>query len=130
MGGKEVVRGFYVRPSKLQDPFKWRTGVVMHIGKLSTTLCPYTAALVVDNGHSNLLAGVLLVKEWKQVMFTRTVGHDTNVSPTCSSRYSRKLFDTRMQSGNVMGFFEAWLLLRTLHLRVPHQSQTVTPLAQ
>ena len=35
--------------------------------------------------------------------------------------------------GNMMGSLEAWLLLRslrTLHLRVPRQSQTATELAQ
>jgi len=45
---------------------------------------------------------------------------------------TRKLFEMRTQCGNMMGSFEAWLLLRslrTLHLRVPRQSQTGTAIA-
>lgn len=83
-----------------------------------------------------MLAGVLVVQtveEWKQVMSTQIVGRDLNVPPTCSLRCSHKLFYARTQCGNVIGSFEAWLLLRslrTLHLRVPRQSQTGTALAQ
>jgi len=86
-------------PPPLQDPFKWGADIVMH------------SATKYLGGHSDLLGGVLVVKtveEWKQ------------------------LFDMRTQCGNVMGSFEAWLLLRslrTLHLRVPRQSQTGTAIA-
>ncbi|KAF9653458.1 cystathionine gamma-synthase [Thelephora ganbajun] len=86
-------------PPPLQEPFKWGADIVMH------------SATKYLGGHSDLLGGVLVVKtveEWNQ------------------------LFETRTQCGNVMGSFEAWLLLRslrTLHLRVPRQSQTGTALA-
>jgi len=87
-------------PPPLQDPFKWGADIVMH------------SATKYLGGHSDLLGGVLVVKtveEWKQLLYTRT------------------------QCGNVIGSLEAWLLLRslrTLHLRVPRQSQTGTALAQ
>ncbi|KAK7695476.1 hypothetical protein QCA50_000112 [Cerrena zonata] len=63
-------------------------------------------------GHSDLLCGVLVAKtkeEWE------------------------KLWHARTYFGNMMGSLEAWLLLRslrTLHLRVPRQSETATKLAQ
>lgn len=99
VGGKLVVDSTF-GPPPLQDPWKWGADVVMH------------SASKYLGGHSDLLAGVLVVKtveEWKQ------------------------LFDIRSQCGNVMGSLESWLLLRslrTLHLRVPRQSQTATAIAQ
>jgi len=86
-------------PPPLQEPFKWGADVVMH------------SATKYLGGHSDFVGGVLVVKaveEWNQ------------------------LFKTRTYCGNMMGSFEAWLLLRslrTLHLRVPRQSQTGTALA-
>ena len=83
-----------------------------------------------------MLAGVLVVKtveEWREVTSTQIFRHNVNLSLTSPLRYSFKLFDARTQCGSVMGSFEAWLLLRslrTLHLRVPRQSQTATALAQ
>ncbi|KAH8118390.1 cystathionine gamma-synthase [Phellopilus nigrolimitatus] len=87
-------------PPPLQYPFKWGADCVMHSGTKYF------------GGHSDLLCGVLVVKtvdEWKQ------------------------LWENRTFMGNMMGSLEAWLLLRslrTLHLRVPRQSQTATGLAQ
>ncbi|KZP27056.1 PLP-dependent transferase [Athelia psychrophila] len=63
-------------------------------------------------GHSDLLCGVLVVKtlpEW-------------NV-----------LWSDRTYAGSMLGSMESWLLLRslrTLHLRVPRQSESATTIAQ
>lgn len=64
------------------------------------------------NGHSDVLAGALVTARddefWKRVKYVRTMG------------------------GAVLGPFEAWLLLRgmrTLHLRVRHQSQSALAIA-
>ncbi|TFY83826.1 hypothetical protein EWM64_g191 [Hericium alpestre] len=87
-------------PPPLQYPFKWGADLIMH------------SATKYFGGHSDLLSGVLIVKtldEWSE------------------------LFMQRIGQGNVMGSLEAWLLLRslrTLHLRVPRQSETATALAQ
>lgn len=87
-------------PPPLQDPFKWGADCVMHSG---------TKYL---GGHSDLLSGALVVKtssEWDRLQVDRTF------------------------LGSVMGSLESWLLLRslrTLHLRVPRQSETATGLAQ
>jgi len=87
-------------PPPLQDPFKWGADIVMHSGTKYF------------GGHSDLLAGILVVKtkeEW----------------------YS--LWSDRTFIGNVPGSLESWLLLRslrTLHLRVPRQSTNATVLAQ
>ncbi|KAG8982013.1 hypothetical protein FRC05_000155 [Tulasnella sp. 425] len=86
VGGKLVVDATF-GPPPLQDPFEFGADC-----------------------HSDLLAGVLVVKEldvWKQ------------------------LFQDRVNLGGVMGSMESWLLLRslrTLHLRVPRQSQTAQQL--
>ncbi|KAA1466212.1 cystathionine gamma-synthase [Dentipellis sp. KUC8613] len=86
-------------PPPLQYPLKWGADIVMHSGTKYF------------GGHSDLLCGVLVTKsieEWND------------------------LFMQRVGQGNMMGSFEAWLLLRslrTLHLRVPRQSQTATALA-
>ncbi|KAI0774370.1 cystathionine gamma-synthase [Fomes fomentarius] len=87
-------------PPPLQYPFKWGADVVMHSGTKYF------------GGHSDLLCGVLVVptlEKWKQLWHIRTF------------------------LGNMMGSFEAWLLLRslrTLHLRVPRQSDNAYGLAQ
>ncbi|GJE84420.1 cystathionine gamma-synthase [Phanerochaete sordida] len=87
-------------PPPLQYPFKWGTDVVLHSGTKYF------------GGHSDLLCGVLVVKskeEWSELWSQRTF------------------------LGSMMGSLEAWLLLRslrTLHLRVPRQSENATALAK
>jgi len=87
-------------PPPLQYPFKWGADMVMHSGTKYF------------GGHSDLLCGVLIARaldEWNL------------------------LFSDRTYVGSMMGSLDAWLLLRslrTLHLRVPRQSQTATELAQ
>lgn len=99
VGGKLIVDATFA-PPPLQNPLLWGADVVMHSGTKYF------------GGHSDLLAGVLIVKsdeEWK------------------------KLWNNRTYIGNVMGSLESWLLLRslrTLHLRVIRQSQTATALAE
>jgi cystathionine beta-lyase/cystathionine gamma-synthase len=81
-------------PPPLQDPFKWGADCIMHSG---------TKYL---GGHSDLLCGVLVVQNKED---------------------REKLWHDRTYMGNVMGSLESFLLLRslrTLHLRVPRQSQT------
>lgn len=86
-------------PPPLQNPLKWGADVVMH------------SATKYLGGHTDLLGGVLVVKteeEWN------------------------KLWVHRSFIGNTLGSLESWLLLRslrTLHLRIPRQSQTATALA-
>lgn len=61
------------------------------------------------------------------------LNHDVNHLLTCSLPFSHKLSNLRSHCGNNIGSLEAWLLLRslrTLHLRVPRQSQTATAIAQ
>ncbi|KAG7097068.1 hypothetical protein E1B28_004455 [Marasmius oreades] len=99
VGGKLVVDSTFA-PPPLQYPFKFGADCVLH------------SATKYFGGHSDLLAGVLIVKtdeEWSTLMHDRTY------------------------MGMVMGSLEAWLLLRslrTLHLRVPRQSETATALVQ
>jgi len=87
-------------PPPLQNPFKWGADLVMH------------SATKYMGGHSDLLGGVLIAKsaeEWQELRNDRTY------------------------LGNMMGSLEAWLLLRslrTLHIRVPHQSNTATALVK
>ncbi|KAI0693788.1 cystathionine gamma-synthase [Cytidiella melzeri] len=87
-------------PPPLQYPFKWGTDIVLHSGTKYF------------GGHSDLLCGVLVVRtedEWKALWTQRTY------------------------LGSTMGSLEAWLLLRslrTLHLRVPRQSENATELVQ
>ncbi|RPD67063.1 cystathionine gamma-synthase [Lentinus tigrinus ALCF2SS1-7] len=87
-------------PPPLQYPFKWGADVILHSGTKYF------------GGHSDLLCGVLVVptlEKWKELAHIRTF------------------------LGNMMGSFESWLLLRslrTLHLRVPRQSENSTGLAQ
>ncbi|KAK0498754.1 Cys/Met metabolism PLP-dependent enzyme-domain-containing protein [Armillaria luteobubalina] len=72
----------------------------------------YLTATKYFGGHSDLLGGVLVVKtldDWTALHHNRTY------------------------MGNVIGSLDAWLLLRslrTLHLRVPRQSETATVLAK
>lgn len=86
-------------PPPLQYPFKFGADCILHSGTKYF------------GGHSDLLCGVLVVKtreEWATLQHERTF------------------------LGSMMGSLEAWLLLRslrTLHLRVPHQSATATSLA-
>ncbi|KAL0949721.1 hypothetical protein HGRIS_009761 [Hohenbuehelia grisea] len=87
-------------PPPLQYPFRLGADCVLHSGTKYF------------GGHSDLLCGVLIVKtldEW------------------------RTLHSDRTYLGSMMGSLEAWLLLRslrTLHLRVPRQSETATALAK
>ncbi|KAI0375737.1 cystathionine gamma-synthase [Pilatotrama ljubarskyi] len=87
-------------PPPIQYPFKWGADVVMHSGTKYF------------GGHSDLLCGVLVVpklEQWKELWHIRTF------------------------LGNMMGSLESWLLLRslrTLHLRVPRQSENAYGLAQ
>ncbi|KAH8106123.1 cystathionine gamma-synthase [Cristinia sonorae] len=86
-------------PPPLQYPFKWGTDIILHSGTKYF------------GGHSDLLCGILVVKtleEWNQLWSQRTF------------------------LGSMMGSLESWLLLRslrTLHLRVPKQSESATELA-
>ncbi|KAH9843892.1 cystathionine gamma-synthase [Rhodofomes roseus] len=87
-------------PPPLQYPFKWGADMVMHSGTKYF------------GGHSDLLCGVLVVPteaEWKTLWTQRTF------------------------LGSMMGSLESWLLLRslrTLHLRVPRQSENAKGLAR
>ncbi|KAI0650648.1 cystathionine gamma-synthase [Trametes meyenii] len=87
-------------PPPIQYPFKWGADIVMHSGTKYF------------GGHSDLLCGVLVARtleQWKELWHVRTF------------------------LGNPLGSFEAWLLLRslrTLHLRVPRQSESAFGLAQ
>ncbi|KAI0638281.1 cystathionine gamma-synthase [Trametes polyzona] len=87
-------------PPPIQYPFKWGADIIMHSGTKYF------------GGHSDLLCGVL-------------------VAPTLEKW--RELWHIRTFLGNMMGSLESWLLLRslrTLHLRVPRQSQTAYEIAQ
>ncbi|CCM04816.1 uncharacterized protein FIBRA_07009 [Fibroporia radiculosa] len=87
-------------PPPLQYPFKWGADMVLHSGTKYF------------GGHSDLLCGVLVVQsgdEWKTLWTHRTF------------------------LGSMMGSLESWLLLRslrTLHLRVPRQSESAEGLAR
>ncbi|KAK7470754.1 hypothetical protein VKT23_002173 [Stygiomarasmius scandens] len=99
VGGKLLVDSTF-GPPPLQYPFDFGADIVLH------------SATKYFGGHSDLLAGVLIVKtkaEWETLQVNRTY------------------------MGNTMGSLEAWLLLRslrTLHLRVTRQSETATALAK
>ncbi|KAF9263503.1 cystathionine gamma-synthase [Marasmius fiardii PR-910] len=99
VGGRLVVDSTFA-PPPLQYPFKFDADCVLH------------SASKYMGGHSDLLAGVLVVKT-EQDWLT--------------------LLNDRTWMGMVMGSLEAWLLLRslrTLHLRIPRQSETATALAR
>ncbi|KAJ2921860.1 hypothetical protein H1R20_g15232, partial [Candolleomyces eurysporus] len=99
VGGLLVVDSTF-GPPPLQYPFKFGTDIVFH------------SATKYFGGHSDLLAGILVVKErndWQT------------------------LISDRMHLGSTMGSLESWLLLRSLktfHLRIPRQSQSGTEIAQ
>jgi len=99
VGGNILVDSTFA-PPPLQYPFKFGADCVLHSGTKYF------------GGHSDLLAGVLVVKtreSWNQLHSDRTF------------------------LGSMMGSLESWLLLRslrTLHLRVPRQSASATELAQ
>jgi len=98
VGGKLVIDSTF-DPPPLQYPFKWGADMVMHSGTKYF------------GGHSDLLAGVLIVK---------------------TTQDWASLFHIRTYTGNTPGSLEAWLLLRslrTLHLRVPRQSENAAALA-
>ncbi|OBZ76823.1 hypothetical protein A0H81_04003 [Grifola frondosa] len=98
--GGHIIVDSTFAPPPLQYPFKWGTDVVLHSGTKYF------------GGHSDLLCGVLVV-------------------PTVEKW--RELWGIRTFLGSMMGSLESWLLLRslrTLHLRVPRQSETATALAQ
>lgn len=86
-------------PPPLQDPFKWGADIIMH------------SATKYFGGHSDLLAGVLVVKTEEQW---------------------RDLWHSRTYLGNNAGSLESWLLLRSLRtfpLRISAQSKNATQLA-
>jgi len=97
--GGKLVVDATFAPPPLQNPLKWGADLVLH------------SATKYLGGHSDLLSGVLVTKsayEWQ------------------------KLWGNRTYSGNMMGSLESWLLLRslrTLHLRIPRQSESATALA-
>ncbi|KAF9075939.1 Cys/Met metabolism PLP-dependent enzyme-domain-containing protein [Rhodocollybia butyracea] len=99
VGGKLVVDSTFA-PPPLQSPFKLGADCILH------------SATKYLGGHSDLLAGVLVVKteaEWFE------------------------LHNNRTYTGTMIGSLESWLLLRslrTLDLRVLKQSATATKLVQ
>ncbi|KAI0347397.1 cystathionine gamma-synthase [Trametopsis cervina] len=99
VGGKIIVDSTFA-PPPLQYPFKWGTDIILH------------SATKYFGGHSDLLAGVLIVpteEEWK------------------------KLWHQRTFLGSIPGSLEAWLLLRslrTLHLRVARQAENAIGLVE
>ncbi|KAG6813503.1 hypothetical protein H0H92_010528 [Tricholoma furcatifolium] len=98
VGGSLLVDSTFA-PPPLQYPFDFGADCVFHSGTKYF------------GGHSDLLCGVLVVKDVEQ---WNVLHHD------------------RTFLGSMMGSLEAWLLLRslrTLHLRVPRQSETATVLA-
>ncbi|EPS41701.1 hypothetical protein H072_4392 [Dactylellina haptotyla CBS 200.50] len=87
-------------PPPLQDPFLWGADVVMH------------SASKYIGGHSDMLGGVLVVKDLKR-------------------RW--KMYEERVYLGGIMGSLEAWLGVRsarTLELRVLRQSENATKLVE
>jgi len=98
-GAKIVVDSTFA-PPPIQNPFDQGVDCVMHSGTKYF------------GGHSDLLAGVLVVRtrdEWLQLWSARTF------------------------LGSMMGSLESWLLLRslrTLPVRVAKQTKTATELAQ
>ncbi|KAH7323298.1 cystathionine gamma-synthase [Rhizoctonia solani] len=99
VGGRLVVDSTFA-PPPLQDPFVWGADIVLH------------SATKYLGGHSDLLCGVLAVKdleEWRELWHIRTF------------------------TGNMMGSLESFLLLRslrTLELRVTRQAASGEALAQ
>ncbi|RXW14397.1 hypothetical protein EST38_g11458 [Candolleomyces aberdarensis] len=99
VGGKLLVDSTFA-PPPLQYPFKFGADIVHH------------SATKYFGGHSDLLAGILVVQDPKD--------------------WDALLAD-RIYLGSKMGSLESWLLLRSLktfHLRIPRQSESGTELAQ
>ncbi|KAJ7068173.1 Cys/Met metabolism PLP-dependent enzyme-domain-containing protein [Mycena amicta] len=98
-GGKLLVDSTFA-PPPLQYPFNFGADCIMHSGTKYF------------GGHSDLLAGVLVVRkreEWDVLQSDRTY------------------------LGSMIGSLESWLLLRSLrtyHLRLSRQSETATALVQ
>ncbi|KAJ7228761.1 Cys/Met metabolism PLP-dependent enzyme-domain-containing protein [Mycena pura] len=98
-GGKLLVDSTFA-PPPLQDPFKFGADCIMH------------SATKYFGGHSDMLAGVLVVRtreDWDTLQSDRTY------------------------LGSAIGSLESWLLLRSLrtfHLRLARQSETATSLVQ
>ncbi|KIL00907.1 hypothetical protein PAXRUDRAFT_821101 [Paxillus rubicundulus Ve08.2h10] len=87
-------------PPPLQYPFKFDADCIFHSGTKYF------------GGHSDLLCGILIVKTPEE---------------------REELWQDRIYMGNMMGSLESWLLLRslrTMHLRIPRQSQSATEIAQ
>ncbi|KAF9233598.1 Cys/Met metabolism PLP-dependent enzyme-domain-containing protein [Melanogaster broomeanus] len=87
-------------PPPLQYPFKFGADRIFHSGTKYF------------GGHSDLLCGIVIVKTTEE---------------------RQELLQNRSYMGNMMGSLESWLLLRslrTMHLRVPRQSQSATEIAQ
>ncbi|KIM76404.1 hypothetical protein PILCRDRAFT_648730 [Piloderma croceum F 1598] len=98
VGGYLLVDSTFA-PPPLQYPLKWGADCVLH------------SASKYLGGHSDLLAGVLVVKTLDDV---------------------KSLWKDRAYLGSMMASLESWLLLRslrTLHLRIPCQSANATGLA-
>ncbi|KAJ7179222.1 Cys/Met metabolism PLP-dependent enzyme-domain-containing protein [Mycena filopes] len=99
VGGKLIVDSTFA-PPPLQYPFKFGADCILH------------SATKYFGGHSDLLAGVLVVRtkeEWDTLQSDRTY------------------------LGSSMGSLDGWLLLRSLrtfHLRLPRQSETATALVE
>ncbi|KAF7331798.1 hypothetical protein MKEN_00059800 [Mycena kentingensis (nom. inval.)] len=99
VGGKLLIDATF-GPPPLQFPFKFGTDCIMHSGTKYF------------GGHSDLLAGILVVRtraEWDVLQHNRTF------------------------LGSMMGSLESWLLLRSLrtyHLRVARQSDNATGLVR
>ncbi|KAJ7699987.1 Cys/Met metabolism PLP-dependent enzyme-domain-containing protein [Mycena rosella] len=98
-GGKLIVDSTFA-PPPLQYPFKFGADCILH------------SATKYFGGHSDMLAGVLVVRtkeDWDTLQSDRTY------------------------LGNIIGSLESWLLLRSLrtfHLRLPRQSETASALVE
>jgi len=98
-GARLAVDSTFATPV-LTRPLTMHADVVMH------------SATKYLNGHSDVVAGTLTVRE--------------------NDDFWQRILRVRVQSGSVLGPFEAWLLLRglrTLHLRVAAQCRTALAVA-
>jgi cystathionine gamma-synthase len=99
--GARVVVDSTSAPPVVQRPLTLGADIVMH------------SATKYLNGHSDVLAGALVVKQ--------------------DDAFTQRIRAWRRGSGNVLGPFEAWLLLRgmrTLFVRVRQQCETALKIAQ
>ncbi|KAG8885898.1 hypothetical protein FRB97_009060 [Tulasnella sp. 331] len=130
VGSKLVVDSTF-GPPPLQDPFRFGADCVFHSGTKYF------------GGHSDLLCGVLVVKDldvWRQVGVVSQIEEYLLSDLTVSATRGQGSFGVYDECGwslkharSFEGSLETWLLLRslrTLHLRVPCQSETATALAQ